>query len=403
VRTIACLVFISVLSFLGGNLQAFEWEIGPYSIDIHGFISQGFLKSDRNNFYAKTQDGTFQFDEFGLTFGVDLSDRLRGGIQLFARDLGEIGNNKVNIDWAYADYRWRDWLGFRAGKIKVPYGSYNETRDIDMLRTSIFLPSSLYAEDIRDAYNAIQGVALYGNWSPPSFGNVNYQFIFGEESISADSGLIRAMNVPSVMELQNFDVTNIFGGNLEWDTPFDGLRVGGTFVKYQWDQRIRILISGGIDRQGNPIPVGGIVGETGKERETIFSMEYEHGKLKVAAEYLRGSGQETGERQEDSEGYYGSVAYRFTDRFELGAYYSVYYPNADDKDGKKLAAEDQQPHYDAWQKEFVLTARFDCNEHWTIKAEGHLINGTAKILWLDNPKGLQEESFLFALKTTFHF
>jgi hypothetical protein len=160
VRTIVCLVFISVLSFPGGNLQAVEGEIGPYPIDIHGFISQGFLKSDRNNFYAKTQDGTFQFDEFGLTFGVDLTDRLRGGIQLLARDLGEIGNNKVEIDWAHLDYRWRDWLGLRAGKIKVPYGFYNETRDLDMLRTSIFLPSSLYAEDIRDAYNAIQGAVL---------------------------------------------------------------------------------------------------------------------------------------------------------------------------------------------------------------------------------------------------
>ena len=401
-RTIACLVFISVFSFLEGNLQAFEWEIGQYPIDIHGFISQGFLKSDRNNFYAKTQDGTFQFDEFGLTFSVDLTDRLRGGIQLLARDLGEIGNNKVDIDWAYADYRWRDALGFRAGKIKIPYGFYNETRDLDMFRTSIFLPSSLYAEDIRDAYNAMQGVALYGNRSLYSFGSVNYQFLLGEKNIPADSGLVRGMIMPQVMELQNFDVTNIFGGNFEWDTPFDGLRVGGTFVKYKWDQRIRILIPGGIDRQGNPIPVGGIVRDTGKERETILSMEYEHGKLKLAAEYLRGSTWETGYRYA-KEGYYGSVAYRLTDRFEFGVYYSVYYPDADDKDGKKLAAEEGVPRYKAWQKEFVVTTRFDCNDHWTIKAEGHLINGTAKILWLDNPKGLQEESFLFALKTTFHF
>jgi hypothetical protein len=232
---------------------------------------------------------------------------------------------------------------------------------------------------------------------------VNYQLLFGEKNIPADSGLVRGMLIPQVMELQNFDVTNIFGGNFEWDTPFDGLRVGGTFVKYKWAQRIRILVEGGIDQQGNSIPVGGIVRDTGKERETIFSMEYERGKLKLAAEYLRGSSRDTGEPREESEGYYGSVAYRLTDRFELGAYYSVYYPDADDKDGKKLAAEYEQPNYDAWQKEFVLTARFDCNEHWTIKAEGHLINGTAKILWLDNPKGLQEESFLFALKTTFHF
>lgn len=66
------------------------------------------------------------------------------GMQLFAFDRGNYGRDKVTIDWAYGDYRVNDWLGFRAGKVKIPLGLYNEARDNDALRTFIFLPQQAY-------------------------------------------------------------------------------------------------------------------------------------------------------------------------------------------------------------------------------------------------------------------
>jgi hypothetical protein len=38
-----------------------------------------------------------------------------------------------------------------------------------------------------------------------------------------------------------------------------------------------------------------------------------------------------------------------------------------------------------------------------LKIEGHVVNGTANILLQDNPDGLEEDSFLLAVKTTYSF
>ena len=174
-------LMIIVLIIAVKQLFAFDGEItlGSKNIDVHGFISQGYLQSDGNNVFADTEEGTFQFNEVGLNFSTDLTDRLRAGLQLFSRDLGDLSNNEFELDWAYGDYRWRDWLGFRAGKIKIPYGLYNETRDIDLLRTSIFLSSSIYYEGERDLVNAFQGIVLYGDIAFNQFGNLSYQLQWG--------------------------------------------------------------------------------------------------------------------------------------------------------------------------------------------------------------------------------
>ena len=130
--------------FSGRKSVAQVVEFGD--VDIHGFVSQGYLQSDENNFImAQTKEGTFEFNELGINFTTMLLPHLRAGVQLFAKDLGVIGNDQVEIDWAYGDYRWKDWAGIRVGILKIPHGLYSETRDIDALRTCILLPQSVYS------------------------------------------------------------------------------------------------------------------------------------------------------------------------------------------------------------------------------------------------------------------
>ncbi len=85
------------------------------------------------------------------------------GIQFFARDFGDQGNNDVIIDWAFADYTWRDYLGFRFGKFKTVQGLYGQGRDIDILRPTVLLPQSVYNENMRDFIVGVEGAGLYGN------------------------------------------------------------------------------------------------------------------------------------------------------------------------------------------------------------------------------------------------
>ena len=105
--TAMALIFFSIEILANHSAKAQD------PVQIHGFLSQGYLKSSANNYLADTEDGTFQFNEFGINFTTDLADGLHMGMQLFARDLGSLGNDDVIIDWAYADYFYKSWLGIR--------------------------------------------------------------------------------------------------------------------------------------------------------------------------------------------------------------------------------------------------------------------------------------------------
>jgi predicted porin len=139
----------------------------------------------------------------------------------------------------------------------------------------------------------------------------------------------------------------------------------------------------------------------------VYSAEYTWNDLTVAAEYRVQKAKNTwplfgwDEREMDAEGYYLGASYRFTDWLEVGSYYSEYYPDKDDKDGDRY---EEGSKFQAWQKDWATTVRFDINDYWLIKLEGHVIDGVAgTILSADNPDGYEQDSFLFAIKSTFNF
>jgi len=67
---------------------------GIDDVEIHGFVSQGYISTTENNFIEDSKDGSLEFNELGINFGKRLTSKLHIGMQLFARDFGEIGNNK---------------------------------------------------------------------------------------------------------------------------------------------------------------------------------------------------------------------------------------------------------------------------------------------------------------------
>src|SRR6267143_2244232 len=79
-------------------------------LQIHGFISQGFLLTSANEYLADSSKGSFEFSEVGLNVTLPATDRLTLGLQVFSRKLGPIGDYRGALDWYYLDYHWRDWL-----------------------------------------------------------------------------------------------------------------------------------------------------------------------------------------------------------------------------------------------------------------------------------------------------
>lgn len=383
-------------------------------IDIHGFISQGYLKTTENNFFGDTSGGSFEFNEFGINFADDLTDNLRVGFQILARDFGSSGNNEMVIDWAFGDYRWKDWLGFRVGKVKTPKGLYNKTRDIDMLRTTIFLPQSVYPEILRDMDLGLLGAGIYGYIDLNAGGVLSYQAMYGAQNIASNEAASQALMgttaVVTPVENDSIEVDRKYVFALVWETPLAGLRAGLTH------DGSNILATAHFTEDSLWDEGESVTTDFETFRNTVLSAEYTMGNLVLAGEYIRTEKKyefifpDSIRDREDmtADGWYLSAAYQFSGRFSLGTYYSESYNDKEDRDGEQLGESSGISHR-AYFKDFCLTTAFTVNPYWIVKLEGHRLTGTNGVSPLDqvadsNGDVFAEEDWnLFAAKVTYSF
>ncbi|OQX27311.1 MAG: hypothetical protein BWK80_05950 [Desulfobacteraceae bacterium IS3] len=397
-------VVILFMILFWNNSPAFP--LGLNEIEIHGFASTGYMKSDGNNFLLPSKEGSFEFNEAGINFATSLADSLRIGLQFYSYDLGEIGNNDTKLDWAFLDYHWKDSLGIRLGKIKTPHGLYNEIQDYDMLRTSVLLPQSVYHKYFREIMISFEGAEIYGKIPMKSAGKLEYDLFAGTMNIESDGGIAKKIISLNSMEFKDARFDYAAGGRIKWRTPIDGLMLAAT--AYQFDVTYKT--------EATAAPVT-ITIEMPESVISVFSAEYSKGNLTLAGEYYRLNMDRTFTQDMSAlgmpnpppvenntviEAYYGQISYRFTDWFEAGTYYSVYYPDKNDRDGANQVALGN-PDYAGWQKDWALSARFDITDFWLVKLELHVMNGAAMCVETDNPDGYEENWTLFAIKTTFNF
>lgn len=364
--------------------------------EFHGFVSQGFMKTSQNNYLTQSQRGSFEFNEVGLNLTKEFGDRLRVGMQLFMRDLGPIGNYKPQFDWFYLDYQFFDWLGLRAGRIKIPFGLYNEINDVDAARQAILLPQSMYPTQNRDYLLAQTGFELYGRTPYSKLGSLEYRAYGG--TIYLDSS--------SQPNLDKVDIPYVFGGRLMWETALDGLRMGATY------QALNIQADFVLDAATLAyFQAAGALGPGATERTPIHlpvqmgvaSVEYAAHDLLISAEYSRWYAKLTSDVADAipptkaiNERMYVMASYQITPWFSPGAYYSLWFPDTTNRKGPA-----QQQH------DVALSLRFDPMEHWLVKVEGHYMNGTASLnqeLNGGTPNSqLTNDWLLFMLKTTAYF
>jgi hypothetical protein len=103
--------------------------------------------------------------------------------------LGHLGQWHPSLDWAVADYRFTNWFGVRAGKVKTTLGLYNDSQDLDFLHVFAVLPQSVYSTDLRDTTIAHAGGDIYGTIPlRHRLGDLSYTVYAGHRSDSIYSG-----------------------------------------------------------------------------------------------------------------------------------------------------------------------------------------------------------------------
>lgn len=370
------------------------------SVEVHAFASQGFILSKDNNYLsADTTHGSFQFSELGVNLTKSLTDWFRVGLQLFAQDLGPTGSYDIKADWFYLDYRLTNWLGVRAGRVKIPFGLYNDSADIDSARVAVLLPQSVYPEENRNYLLAQTGGEVYGYARMGAAGALDYRAYGG--TIFLDT----SQTTPGPLQLQSFNVPYLVGGRLLWETPVEGLRVGGSVQSLRLDATVvpTSQPASSATADGTPAPTPSASIQVPAVL-WVASAEYVSGDVLLAAEYSRWY---LSERSSDpavfpasptmiSERGYAMATYRASRWLQPGAYYAVMFPNVQDRSGRENV-----------QHDVATTLRFDVNSFWIIKAEGHFMFGTAGLdptLNGSTPlSALQQSWSVFLLKTTAYF
>jgi hypothetical protein len=398
---------LTLLGLLIFSLPGLSAAVDITEVYFNGFVSQGWINTTHNNYLVdNSRDGTAEFHEAAISIQNQVDERLRVGIQFLGRDFGESGNNAVLVDWAYGDYHWRDHLGLRIGKFKTPHGLYGQGRDIDILRPTVLLPQSVYNEDHRSFILGVQGLSLYGSVQMGHGGGFDYEvyagamnipdptqgfwhdlFIeVGQDQATLIQGMVDPDTTVNFLGVVDEDVyfEPVYGGSLSWISPCSRLRLGvsGMTTSFRMSGREQFSYS----RAGSLAPEDDYF-------ELLFDMkgdishlytisaEYRRDKLTLVSEYSREKVNEIA-----AEGYYLQGSLNAPSRWTWTYTFSRYLRNRDDYGGAEMVKMGL-PDFVAWQNDYSLASRFDANDHVTLKAELHIIDGMGQLSKAKNRPG----------------
>lgn len=369
---------------------------------LNGFLSQGYIKTNKKNFFGHSNDaGSLDFREIGLTASLRPSPKLQLSGQLLHRRAGEGSNGGIRIDFGFLDYNFINTpaaeIGIRLGRMKNPFGFYNDTRDVPFTRPSILLPQSIYFDRARNLGLASDGAQLYGE-SRTNWGNITVQFGTGFPQVNDRS--TEASILGPIPHSGNLKSELSYLGRILYELP---------------DSRLRLAISGS---QVNAVYDSGekdVLRDAGSVKfyPLILSAQYNAERWSITSEYalrhfrLSNFGDPRLDQNLTGESFYLQGTYRFSPSWEAILRYDLLFTNRKDRSGKKYAAATgyKAPAHNHYAKDITIGLRWNITPAIMLSTEYHRINGTAWLSPLDNPDMTDTEKNwnLFAIQASYRF
>lgn len=367
-------------------------------LQVHGFLSQGYIKTDKNNVFGHSdKSGSFDFREIGLTASLRPLPKLQLSGQLLSRSAGKGSKGGIRIDFGFLDYNFINTpsaeFGIRLGRTKNPLGFYNDTRDIPFTRPSILLPQSIYFDRTRNLALASDGAQLYGE-SRADWGNITVQF-----------GTV----FPQVGD-RDTEIAILFrkrSGELKTRLSYIG-----RILYEQPDGRLRLSVSGaevnaGYDSAPNDILNSGSF----KFYPLILSAQYNAEHWSITSEYAlrhlrwKNFGSRIPDQNITGESFYLQGIYRFSHGWEAVLRYDLLFTDRKDRNGKEFAAATGSPAHSRYARDLTVGLRWNITPAIMLSTEYHRVNGTAWLSTLDNPdiSNTSKNWNLFAIQGSYRF
>ena len=290
-------------------------------IQIHGFVTQGFVFSSHNNYLTmRSSAGSLQWTDGAVSVTDSVTDNLRVGLQLHMYQLGQLGGPDIQVDWASGDYKVNDHLGFRAGKIKTVMGLFNDSQDVDAVFLWTLLPQSSYPIDNQGFYLAHLGGEVYGEVPlGKRAGNLEYHGYAGQSSVPVNGGYWKQV-ADAGLTLTNAPGGTTYGGDLRWKTPLQGLIVGSS-------ADVQAIDGTAVEGSLHIVPF----------LLSVHYAQYTKGRFYFAGEYDQSTtsaivtmGPAVFPLPLDLRSWFAMGSYRISKKVQVGSYYSHYVNKAMD-------------------------------------------------------------------------
>lgn len=347
-------------------------------LEVHGFATQGFVKTSANSFFGDSERGSFEFTELGINAALEPMSGLRLSGQLLSRKAGEMSDGSPRVDFAVADFSLFSSvnanLNLLAGRIKNALGFYNDTRDVAFTRPGVFLPQTIYLQRVRTLALSADGVGIrVSSYSP--VGNAEFQLGIGEPLIDENVEFAYlARSFRGDYEPQGLS----WVARLLFETPDERWRFA--FSAADADMEFK-------PKSGDPMTQGSTEilfmvasGQYVTENWTI-SAEY----VSEPIEYVGFAGTPFEGRHSTVEAFYAQLSWRVRNDIELMLRYEEGFVDKADRSGRSFENSTGLPAHSRYLKGAAIGIRWDVTPDFMLRAEFQRNNGTAILSNRENP------------------
>lgn len=377
--------------------QAFE---PAENVKIHGFVTQGyFLTSDNRLFgHSDSRGGSLGFTEAALNASWMPLANARFAGQVLLRRAGSGQEDAIDLDFGLLDYTLfssPDLLfGVRVGRLKNPFGLYNETRDVLFTRPTILLPQSIYPERTRTLTLSADAGLLYGE----------YRSALGSWFFDFAAGWPRANNLNTELAYFGADYPGVTDSELSYIGRVLYEREGGKYRVAVSSARVDVRY-----KVKYPLP-DDLPSLNDIFTPIIFSAQYNEDQFSLTAEYAI---RRIREKSDDGQftldvtgnSYYIQGLYRFDPKWQVILRYDALYNNRKDQSGKRYQALTGRPAYTQFAKDWTVGVRYHFNPSFQVAAEYHTIDGVAWLPIQDNldMRTAERRWRMFSLAASYRF
>ncbi|HQU73810.1 MAG: hypothetical protein KDI06_12810 [Calditrichaeota bacterium] len=211
-------------------LWAGNFLLAQPNLQIHGYLSQAYAQASDYPIFGIPVSGTTDYRNLALQFRVNTNKKTSLIFQLSHKRLGKspimVLEEDVELDWGFFEYRFSENGYLRAGLLQLPFGIYNEIRDVGILLPFYQVPYTPYGEGNYTS-ETINGVSVGYEQQLGDSWRLSGDIYLGEwmmqEWFILRSPLNPGETIPVIGEPR---ISHGFGAQLWLETPVNGLRLG---------------------------------------------------------------------------------------------------------------------------------------------------------------------------------